>query len=59
MQKKFVNWPEQNKRQRPWASIEDAAKVIYRDDYLSLFWQFEALKLWNVEAEKPHKAELQ
>ncbi len=39
-------WPEKDRRQRHWALIEDAAKVVYRDDYLVLVKQFEKLRPW-------------
>lgn len=58
VQEQFDEWPEQSKRQRHWALIEDAEKVAYRDDYLNLVKQFQALKPWIIEAAKPHKVEL-
>ena len=54
----FDDWPEQSKRQRHWALIEDAPKVAYRVDYLNLVHQFQALKPWIIEVASPHKARL-
>ena len=59
VREQFDDWPEQSKRQRHWALVEDASKVAYRADYLNLVQQFQALKPWIIEAAKPHKAELQ
>ena len=56
VQEQLDDWPEQSKRQRHWALIEDAGKVAYRDDYLNLVKQFQALKPWIIEAAKSHKA---
>ena len=55
VQEQVDDWPEQCKRQRHWALIEDAPKVAYRVDYLSLVQQFEALKPWIIEAARAHK----
>lgn len=49
-------WPEKDRRQRHWALIEDAAKVAYREDYLELIRQFEALRPFIEEAARPHKS---
>ena len=53
------DWPEQSKRQRHWALIDDASKVAYRADYLNLVQQFQALKPWIIGAAKAHIEELQ
>ncbi len=49
------DWPEKERRQRHWALIEDAAKVVHRDDYLVLIRQFEKLRPWIIEFAKQHK----
>lgn len=49
-------WPEQHKRQRHWALIEDAPKVAYRVDYLALVHHFEAMRPWVIEVAGDHKA---
>lgn len=49
-------WPEMKKRQRHWALLEDAPKVAYRDDYMVLIRQFEALAPWIKEAAEAYKA---
>jgi len=48
-------WPEMNKRQRHWALVEDSSRVAYREDYLFLINQFDALKPWIKEAARAHK----
>ena len=50
-------WPDKDHRQRHWALIKDAAKVVYRADFLSLIRQFEALMPWIKEAAEPHKSQ--
>ncbi len=55
----FDDWPEQKKRQRHWALIDDASKVAFREDYLNLVEQFRALKPWIIEAARPHKEQQQ
>ena len=49
------DWPEVSTRQRHWALIEDAPRVAYREDLLSLIRQFDQLKPWIREAAAPHK----
>ncbi len=49
-------WPEMNKRQRHWALVEDSSRVAYREDYLFLINQFDALKPWIKEAARAHKS---
>lgn len=56
VKEQFDEWPERRKRQRHWALIEDAPKVSYRDDYLHLVHQFQALRPWIIEAARLHKA---
>ena len=55
VQQQFDTWPEQLNRQRHWALIEDAPKVAYRDDYLTVVQQFNDLKPWVIEAAKRHR----
>jgi len=43
-------WPESNIRQRHWALLKDAAKVVHREDFLNLIKQFEVLSPWIKEA---------
>ena len=50
------DWPEMKIRQRHWALVEDAPRVAYREDFLSLIKQFDALKPWIREAAATHKA---
>ncbi len=49
-------WPEKERRQRHWALIEDAAKVVYRDDLLAVIRQFETLRPWIKEAAEQHRS---
>lgn len=56
VQKQEDVWPEMEKRERHWALIEDAPKVAYRDDFLILIKQFEALRPWIKEAVKEYKS---
>ncbi|MEE9314479.1 MAG: NUDIX hydrolase [Rhizobiaceae bacterium] len=44
------DWPEAEKRQRHWALLKDAEKVVHRADFLSLIKQFESLAPWIKEA---------
>ncbi|MEQ8357284.1 MAG: NUDIX domain-containing protein [Kiloniellaceae bacterium] len=52
----FDEWPEQDRRQRHWALIEDAPRVAYREDLLPLIKQFGDLRRWITEAASPHKS---
>ena len=36
-------WPEADKRERHWALLSDADKVVHREDLLALVRQFESL----------------
>ena len=49
-------WPERKVRQRHWALLSDAARVAYREDYLGLIQQFEALVPWIREAAEARKS---
>ncbi len=52
-------WPECHCRQRHWALIEDAPKVAYRNDFLGLIRQVDALRPWLREIAEHHKAQPQ
>ncbi len=49
------SWPEEEKRQRHWALIDDAAKVAYREDYLEIVKSFSVLRPWIIEALEANK----
>ena len=49
-------WPDKERRERHWALLEDATKVLYREDFLALIQQFEALSPWISQAAKQHKS---
>ena len=49
-------WPEHDQRQRHWALIEDASKVAYRDDILTVIRQFELFSPWIREFAEHHKS---
>ena len=44
------DWPESKVRQRHWALLKDAARVVHRKDFLNLIKQFETLAPWIKEA---------
>lgn len=52
----FDTWPESDKRERHWALLSDASKVVHREDYLALIHQFEALIPWIKETAANHKS---
>ena len=52
------SWPEDEKRQRHWALLEDAANVTDRDDLRQLIRQFEAIQQWVIADAKRRKARL-
>ena len=49
------NWPEKKTRQRHWALIEDAPRIAYREDFLGIISQFDALRTWIIEAAEGHR----
>jgi 8-oxo-dGTP pyrophosphatase MutT (NUDIX family) len=49
-------WPDKDSRERHWALLEDATKVLYREDFLALIRQFKALKPWISQAAEQHKS---
>ena len=56
VEKQEDEWPEKERRQRHWALIEDAPKVAYKEDYLSVVEQFQALRPWIKEAAQNRKS---
>ena len=50
------DWPEQHKRQRHWALLEDAPRVAYREDFLAVIRQFDALRPWIIETAERYKS---
>jgi 8-oxo-dGTP pyrophosphatase MutT (NUDIX family) len=52
----FDEWPEMDVRERHWALIGEASKVAFREDYLGLIRQFEALMPWIKEAAKTSRS---
>ena len=52
------SWPEDAKRQRHWALLEDAARVTDRDDLRQLIRQFETIRQWIIEDAKRRKEKL-
>ena len=49
-------WPDKESRERHWALLEDATKVLYREDFLALIRQFKELRPWITQAAKQHKS---
>ena len=56
VQSQADEWPEQDKRERHWALLNDASRVVHREDYLALIRQFETLTPWIKEAAEAHKS---
>ncbi len=54
VQEQAEEWPDKKSRQRHWALVEDATKVTYREDFLALIRQFEALRPWITKAAEQH-----
>lgn len=50
------SWPEEEKRQRHWALVQDANKVAYRADFSDLIDQFTKLLPWIKETAKDCKS---
>jgi 8-oxo-dGTP pyrophosphatase MutT (NUDIX family) len=48
-------WPDKESRERHWALLEDATKVLYREDFLALIRQFKELKPWISQAAEQNK----
>ena len=55
VQKQEDSWPEMDRRLRHWALLEHASRVAYRDDYLILIQQFQALQDWIRDTAERHK----
>jgi 8-oxo-dGTP pyrophosphatase MutT (NUDIX family) len=51
-------WPEDAKRERHWALLEDAGRLVERDDLLNLVVQFNNVKPWILAAAKHGKEKL-
>ena len=49
-------WPEADKRERHWALLSDAEKVVHREDFLALVKQFESLAPWIRKSAKEHRS---
>lgn len=43
-------WPEDDKRERHWALLDNAINVVHRHDFLDLLNRFKALQPWLIEA---------
>ncbi|MEJ2327286.1 MAG: NUDIX hydrolase [Chromatiaceae bacterium] len=50
------DWPERDKRQRHWALLEDAPRVAFREDFLSVLELFGSLRPWIIEHAEAHKS---
>lgn len=51
-------WPEVDSRERHWALLQDAHKVIFRRDFKRLLKQFEELAPWITRAAADYKSDL-
>ncbi|MEP0944489.1 MAG: NUDIX hydrolase [Rhizobiaceae bacterium] len=51
-----ADWPESDRRERHWALLSDAKKVVHREDLLELVRQFESLAPWIIESAEQHKS---
>lgn len=56
VQKQFKSWPESNDRERHWAQIKEAKKMIDREDFMDILHRFNDLKPWISEAAERHIA---
>jgi len=54
--KQVDEWPEQSKRERHWALLEDAERVTDREDFQQVVKQFAAIKPLIIETAKRKKA---
>jgi ADP-ribose pyrophosphatase YjhB (NUDIX family) len=54
--KQVDEWPEQAKRERHWALLEDAERVTDREDFQQVVKQFAAIKPLIIETAKRKKA---
>ena len=49
-------WPEADKRERHWALLSDAEKVVHREDLLALVQQFKSLAPWIRKSAESHRS---
>ena len=54
--KQFDEWPEQPKRERHWALLDDAPRVTDREDFRLVINQFAAIKPLILTTAKHKKA---
>lgn len=54
--KQFDDWPEQPKRERHWALLDDAPRVTDREDFRQVIQQFAALTPLILKTSKDKKA---
>ena len=55
VEKQSDNWPEADRRERHWALLSDAEKVVHREDLLALVRQFESLVPWIKKSAEQHR----
>ena len=58
VQEQFDDWPERGKRERHWVLIEQAARIVHREDFLEVLKRFEALRPWVTEGASQRKEAL-
>lgn len=59
VQEQLAKWPERSKRERHWALLNDAKKIVYREDFLNLIERFDELKPWIIQAAEACKTKPQ
>ena len=61
VKKQLDEWPESSKRQRHWATLEDAQKVTDREDFLKVIQIFTDLKplILDIAGRKKEKRQVQ
>lgn len=50
VEKQLDKWPEDKVRERHWALLRDAGRVVSREDYLALVRVFEQLSPWIIKS---------
>ncbi len=50
VEKQLDKWPEDKVRERHWALLRDAGRVVSREDYLALVRVFERLSPWIIKS---------
>ena len=50
--KQLDEWPEDDKRERHWALLKDAKRVVDRADYANLIEQFDTISPWVLATAK-------